>query len=194
VQATRHVLPAVVGRRVHEVEDVAQALRGRRDDVEVALPEARLDLLELEAQGAHHLGLRHDVGLVVRPSVAHPRQHRARSVGLRGDAVGGEVGVLGLASGPAQLDVQLGGEVEHGLEPLLGQLVDGRGDAFVSHGSTLARSYLSMSPTTKNIEPRIATRSATTVPDTISGSTATLLNDAVRSLSRHGVFSPRETR
>ena len=51
-----------------------------------------------------------------------------------------------------------------------------------------------MSPTTKNIEPRIATRSATTVPLTISGSTATLLNDAVRSFSRHGVFSPRETR
>ncbi len=59
---------------------------------------------------------------------------------------------------------------------------------------TLSRLYLSTSPTTKNIEPRIATRSATTVPPTISGSTATLLNDAVRSLSRHGVFSPRDTR
>ena len=51
-----------------------------------------------------------------------------------------------------------------------------------------------MSPTTKNIEPRIATMSATTQPGSISGSTEMLLNDAERSLSRHGVFSPRETR
>ena len=49
-------------------------------------------------------------------------------------------------------------------------------------------------PTTKNIEPRIATMSAMRLPGSTSPSTATLLNDAERSLSRHGVFSPRETR
>ncbi len=54
--------------------------------------------------------------------------------------------------------------------------------------------YLSTSPTTKNIEPRIATMSATSVPGSSSVSTCTLLNDADRSLSRHGVFSPRDTR
>ena len=51
-----------------------------------------------------------------------------------------------------------------------------------------------MSPTTKNIEPSIATMSATTQPVSTSGSTATLLKEAVRSFIRHGVFSPRETR
>ena len=54
--------------------------------------------------------------------------------------------------------------------------------------------YLSTSPTTKNIEPRMATMSAIRLPGSTSASTATLLNDAERSLSRHGVFSPRETR
>lgn len=54
--------------------------------------------------------------------------------------------------------------------------------------------YLSMSPTTKNIEPRIATMSLISVPGSSSVSTWTLPNDAERSLSRHGVFSPRETR
>ena len=39
-----------------------------------------------------------------------------------------------------------------------------------------------------------ATRSATRQPATTSGSAATLLNDALRSFIRHGVFSPRETR
>jgi hypothetical protein len=54
--------------------------------------------------------------------------------------------------------------------------------------------YLSMSPTTKNIDPKIATMSATTQPASTSGSTAMLLNDADRSFIRHGVFSPRDTR
>ena len=54
--------------------------------------------------------------------------------------------------------------------------------------------YLSMSPTTKNIEPRMATMSATRWPGSISASTWMLLNDAERSFSRHGVFSPCETR
>jgi hypothetical protein len=54
--------------------------------------------------------------------------------------------------------------------------------------------HLSMSPTTKNIDPRIATMSPTTCPGSISESTAMLLNDAERSLSRHGVLSPRDTR
>ena len=56
------------------------------------------------------------------------------------------------------------------------------------------RGYLSMSPTTKNIEPRIATMSAIRLPGSTSPSTEMLLNDAERSLSRHGVLSPRETR
>src|SRR6476469_7762481 len=54
--------------------------------------------------------------------------------------------------------------------------------------------HLSTSPTTKNIDPRIATMSAMSWPGSISDSTETLLNDAERSLSSHGVFSPRETR
>ena len=54
--------------------------------------------------------------------------------------------------------------------------------------------YLSTSPTTKNIEPSTATMSATRQPGSTCASTCTLLNDAERSLSRHGVFSPRETR
>ena len=36
--------------------------------------------------------------------------------------------------------------------------------------------------------------SATRQPSSTSGSTAMLLNDALRSFIRHGVFSPRETR
>jgi hypothetical protein len=59
---------------------------------------------------------------------------------------------------------------------------------------TAGAGHLSMSPTTKNIEPRIATMSATRQPSSTSGSTAMLLNDALRSFIRHGVFSPRETR
>ena len=51
-----------------------------------------------------------------------------------------------------------------------------------------------MSPTTKNTEPRTAGRSATRLPGSTSDSTCTLLNEAVRSFSRHGVLPPRETR
>ena len=54
--------------------------------------------------------------------------------------------------------------------------------------------YLSTSPTTKNIEPRIETMSDTSCPGSMCDNTWTLLNDAERSLSRQGVFSPRETR
>ena len=54
--------------------------------------------------------------------------------------------------------------------------------------------YLSMSPTTKNIEPRIAIRSGTRQPGISVASACTLAYEAVRSFSRHGVFSPRDTR
>ncbi len=51
-----------------------------------------------------------------------------------------------------------------------------------------------MSPTTKNMLPRMAIMSATMVLGSISGRTEMLLKLAERSLSRHGVLSPRETR
>src|SRR5262249_11157269 len=54
--------------------------------------------------------------------------------------------------------------------------------------------YLSMSPTTKNRDPRTAARSPTRCPGSRAGSTAMLLNEADLSWSRHGVFPPRETR
>ena len=54
--------------------------------------------------------------------------------------------------------------------------------------------YLSMSPTTKNIEPRIAIRSGTSVPGSSVDSACTFAYDAVRSFIRQGVFSPRDTR
>ena len=54
--------------------------------------------------------------------------------------------------------------------------------------------YLSMSPTTKNMLPRMATMSATTWLVRIWGSTAMLLKDAERSFMRQGVLSPRDTR
>lgn len=54
--------------------------------------------------------------------------------------------------------------------------------------------YLSMSPTTKNSDPRIATMSATSVPGSSSTSAWMLLNEAERSFSRYGVFSPLLTR
>jgi hypothetical protein len=54
--------------------------------------------------------------------------------------------------------------------------------------------HLSMSPTTKNIEPRMATRSGISVPGSRTCNAWMLLNEADRSFSRHGVFSPRETR
>jgi SAM-dependent MidA family methyltransferase len=57
-----------------------------------------------------------------------------------------------------------------------------------------ARPYLSMSPTTKNIDPRIATMSATSVPGSSSVSAWMLLYEAERSFSRYGVFSPLLTR
>ena len=66
--------------------------------------------------------------------------------------------------------------------------------AVSSSASPEARPYLSTSPTTKNIDPSTATMSATRQPGSTFESTCTLLNDAERSLSRHGVFSPRETR
>ena len=50
----------------------------------------------------------------------------------------------------------------------------------------LPAGYLSMSPTTKNIEPRIATMSATSWPGSSSLSAWMLLNDAERSFSRYG--------
>lgn len=54
--------------------------------------------------------------------------------------------------------------------------------------------YLSMSPTTKNSDPRIATMSATSVPGSSTASAWMLLYDAERSFSRYGVFSPLLTR
>ncbi len=54
--------------------------------------------------------------------------------------------------------------------------------------------YLSMSPTTKKSEPRIATMSATSVPGSSSTNAWMLLNEAERSFSRYGVFSPLDTR
>src|SRR5664279_2795720 len=54
--------------------------------------------------------------------------------------------------------------------------------------------YLSTSPTTKNIEPRIETMSEIRQPGNTADSTETLLKDAERSFSRHGVFSPCDTR
>lgn len=54
--------------------------------------------------------------------------------------------------------------------------------------------YLSMSPTTKNSDPRIATMSATSVPGSSSTRAWMLLYEAERSLSRYGVFSPLLTR
>src|SRR5690242_8603245 len=54
--------------------------------------------------------------------------------------------------------------------------------------------HRSMSPTTKNIEASTVTRSATRVPGSTATSADTLLNDAVRIASRHGVVWPRETR
>ncbi len=66
---------------------------------------------------------------------------------------------------------------------------------FVHGDAGLVRpGYLSTSPTTKNIEPRTATMSATRQPGSTSVSTWTLPNDAERSFRRHGVFSPRDTR
>ncbi len=57
-----------------------------------------------------------------------------------------------------------------------------------------AAPYLSMSPTTKNSDPRIATMSATSVPGSSSASAWMLLKEAERSFSRYGVFSPLLTR
>src|SRR5437870_2244293 len=53
--------------------------------------------------------------------------------------------------------------------------------------------YLSMSPTTKKIEPRIAMRSGTSVPGRIAGSTLTFEKLAVRIFSRYGSFFPLPT-
>lgn len=50
--------------------------------------------------------------------------------------------------------------------------------------------YLSMSPTTKNSDPRIATMSATSVPGSSSTSAWMLLNEAERSFSRYGSSRP----
>ena len=55
-------------------------------------------------------------------------------------------------------------------------------------------SYLSMSPTTKNMLPRMAIMSATMVLGSNSGRTEMLLKLAERSFRRQGVLSPRETR
>ena len=52
------------------------------------------------------------------------------------------------------------------------------------------RPQRSMSPTTKKREARTVTRSATRVPGSSAFSACTLLNEAERSLSRHGVRSP----
>ena len=60
--------------------------------------------------------------------------------------------------------------------------------------SRLAPVHLSMSPTTKNIEPRMAGRSATRLDASSSESTWILPNEAERSFSRQGVLPPRETR
>ena len=68
------------------------------------------------------------------------------------------------------------------------------GPAEVRLGRAPRGGYLSMSPTTKNIEPRIAIMSATRLPGSISESTWMLLYDAERSFIRHGVFSPCDTR
>ena len=54
--------------------------------------------------------------------------------------------------------------------------------------------YLSMSPTTKNMLPRMAIMSGIIVPGSSAGRAEMLLKLAERSLSRHGVLSPRETR
>ena len=54
--------------------------------------------------------------------------------------------------------------------------------------------YLSTSPTTKNMEPRMETMSEMRHPGNTAASTETLLKDADRSFIRQGVLSPRDTR
>jgi hypothetical protein len=53
--------------------------------------------------------------------------------------------------------------------------------------------YLSTSPTTKKIEPRIEMRSGTSVPGSIAGITLTFEKDAVRIFSRYGCSLPSPT-
>lgn len=62
-----------------------------------------------------------------------------------------------------------------------------------SASAPLGGTHLSMSPTTKNIDPKIATMSAKSCPLITSPRHAMLLNDAERNFNRHGVFSPRDT-
>src|SRR5204862_3799247 len=59
--------------------------------------------------------------------------------------------------------------------------------------ATTVSRYLSMSPTTKKIEPRIAMRSGTNVPGRIAGSTLMFEKLAVRIFSRYGSFLPLPT-
>ena len=125
------VVDAVGG---HEVEHVAHVLHGRGDDVEVLAPGAGLVLLQLQVEGAHQLGVGDDVDRVDGLHVLEATAHRPRRLGERGVAVGGVVGVLALAPGPTEVHVHLGSVLEHRVEPLLGEGVDGGRGAGLSHG------------------------------------------------------------
>src|SRR5262249_2289518 len=69
---------------------------------------------------------------------------------------------------------------------LAGEVVDPSDDVRVVR-------HLSMSPTTKKIEPRIAIRSGTSVPGRTAGMTLTFEKLAVRIFMRYGCFFPFPT-
>ena len=135
------------------------------------------------------------------PAVHHPRRRPDPGDGTRGDRRAGQP--PGAAAARRGVRRAAGGPVRRaagGLAPPRVTFSRVSGDQNLENvtlgvGERASwRAYLSTSPTTKNVEPRIATMSEIRQPGSSRLSTCTLLNDAERSFSRHGTLSPRETR
>ncbi|GAA2075846.1 hypothetical protein GCM10009821_13790 [Aeromicrobium halocynthiae] len=125
----------VVGVVAHEVQHVADALGGGGDDVQVAAPRAVVVLLHRQLEGADQLRAGDRILGPDRLGRTHTGQRLPGGIGRCGVAVGGVVGVLALTSGPTELDVHLGVQLQQGLQPAVGDPVEGSG--CVSHGTSV---------------------------------------------------------
>jgi hypothetical protein len=119
--------PVGLGLGRHEVEDLADALRGRGDDVEVAQVVAGVGRRDLEFQLRRDVGLRDFVDLVDRLLGGEGGDHLLRLghqlVVPRGRIVA-DLADTALDPHP---DRGVGIEVDHRGDPVFGDLVDGRG-------------------------------------------------------------------
>ncbi len=131
--------PVVAGLRRHQVEDLADALRGRRDHVEVAQVVAGIGRGDLEPQFRRDVGLSDFVDLVDGLLGSQRVDDLLGLVDVAGVTGRRVVADLADAALDAHPDRGVGVEVDHRRDPVLRDLVDGRArtDGLFGHAPSL---------------------------------------------------------